>query len=52
MRGSIDEATGAYTISYVRIAEEKVRSRWGVIDGRPQTIEINGGLDSEGFQFL
>ena len=40
IRGSIDEVTGAYTISYVRIAEEKVRSRWCATDGRTQILEV------------
>ena len=42
IRGSTDEVTAAYTISYVRIAEEKVRSRWCAIDGRTLTLEVVG----------
>ena len=34
IRGSIDEATAAYTASYVRIAEDRVRRRWRALDGR------------------
>ena len=40
MRGSTDEETAAYTITYVRIAEEGVRSRWYAIDGRPLVYSI------------
>jgi len=34
-----EEATAAYMGTYVRIAEEGVRSRWCAIDGRPLTLE-------------
>jgi hypothetical protein len=34
IRGSTDEATVAYTMTYVRIAEEGVRSRWRAIANR------------------
>ena len=42
MRGSTDEGTGAYTVTYVRIPEEGVRSRWRSIASRitPNYYEI------------
>ena len=42
IRGSTDEATAAYTMTYVRIPEEGVRSRWRAIVSRykPLILQI------------